>query len=101
MGVWPGVDLGGALEDLAGEGLGPAVAGAWSARRPGAERGLGRGQRGTHVRARSDWCEAAGDSRGGFSVAPTDPGRTLPQEAPSWGDVRGSRARYFLDPMPT
>lgn len=101
MGVWPGVDWGGALEDLAGEGLGPEVAGAWSARRPGAERGLGRGQRGTYVRARSDRCEAAGDSRGGFSVDPTDPGQTLPQEAPSLGDVRGSRARYFLDPMPT
>ena len=39
--------------------------------------------------------------RGGFSVALTDPGRTLPQEAPSLGDVRGSRAGYFLDPMPT
>lgn len=101
MGMWPGVDGGGALEDLAGEGLGPVVSGAWSARRPGAERGLGRGRRGAHVRARSERCEAAGDSRGGFFVDPTDPGRTLPQEAPSLGNVRGSRAGYFLDPMPT
>lgn len=69
---------GGALEDLAGEGPGPVVTGAWLARRPGAERGLGRGQRGAHVRARSERREAAGDSRGGFSVVPADlAGRSL------------------------